>query len=281
MLEGLERNGINQLYVFADGPKTEDDLPAIEHTRQIVRSSDFCAIELITREENLGLEASFLAAYEHLFQRHDRAIVFEDDCVPSGDCIWFMRRCLDEYEDDERVMNVHGYGPPINLPDGYEHDVYFTWRSGSWGQATWRTAWEKLERDPGLLDQIADDAEFRRKVKRAGRDLIPMLRQEVNDEIDSIQVWWSLTLVRNDGMSVNPVKSRVKNIGLDGTGVHSGTSSHFTVDIEHDAEQRVLDFPPTPHVNQKINQRYTRFISEGLRGRIRRWIKGRYRQFSR
>ncbi len=281
VLSGLSRNEIDTLYVFADGPGPEADTDAIEATRAAVRNVDFCDVELVAREENLGVRRSFIEAYEHLFERHDSAIIFEDDCVPAGDCLDYMRACLDEYRDVDRVMNIHGYGPPIDVPDRYDHDVYFTWRTGSWGQATWQGAWEKYDEDPSLLDRVETDEEFSRKVQRAGPDLLPMLRQAVHGEIDSVGVWWALTLIRHDGLSVNPVQSRVRNIGIDGTGVHSGTSTNYRVEIDEDASFDGLSFPDSVGVDPELNDRYNTFMGEGLRGRVRRWIKERIRSLRR
>jgi hypothetical protein len=174
-------------------------------------------------------------------------------------------------------MSVHGYGPPIDIPPTYDHDIYFTWRAGSWGQATWQTAWESFEQNHALLDRIETDPDFRKKVTRAGRDLIPMLRQEINGEIDSVGVWWSLALVCQEGVSINPVTPKVKNIGVDGSGIHSGTSTHYQVDIEPGVESHEFSFPPSVEVNETLNKRYNSFMTQGLRGRFRRWIKEKLR----
>lgn len=281
VLEGLSRNDIEHLYVFADSPAKEGEKSQVEKTRNIVREADFCDIDLIEREENLGAEESFIEAYDHIFARHEKGILFEDDDVPAGDCIQYMDSCLEKYSENEKVMNVHAYGPPIDIPEDYDYDVYFTWRSGSWGQATWKSAWEKFERDPSLLDRVQSDPNFRKKVKRAGRDLIPMLRQEVEGEIDSGAVWWSFTLIRNEGVSVNPVTSKVKNIGFDGTGVHSGTSNHFNVEIDRHTNTDEYSFPSSVVINEDINYQYNKFINEGLRGQIRRWAKERIRNLFR
>jgi hypothetical protein len=188
-----------------------------------------------------------------------------------------MQTCLDKYEDNENVMNVHGYGPPIDIPQTYNHDVYFTWRSGSWGQATWKTAWKKFKQDNTLMNRINTNPDFRHKVERAGNDLIPMLHQEINDEVDSVGVWWSLTLIRHEGVSINPVDSKVQNIGIDGTGVHSGSSNHYDVDVDPGADFQGIAFPPCVKVNETLNSRYNRFMTEGIRGRLRRWVNANLR----
>jgi len=273
VLRGLERNGIDHLYVFADGPPTDDDRDAIESTRDVVREVEFCDVDLVAREENYGVRRSWIAAYEYLFERHESAILLEDDCVPASDFVQYMAACLDEYADDERVMNIHGYCPPISIPDSYPYDVFFTWRSGSWGQATWRDAWAKFEMGPTILERIGSDSELRRRVKRAGWDLLPMLRKEVAGEIDSVGVWWSLTLVRQDGVSVNPVRSRVRNIGHDGSGSHSTKTDRFLTEINEDAPLGSMTFPPAVDVEARLNRRYNDYIGGGIRGRIGRALE--------
>jgi len=225
------------------------------------------------RSTNYGVERSWIEGYEYIFDRHSKAIMIEDDCVPGGDFIAFMQSCLDKYEDNERVMNVHGYSPPIPAPDSYPYDVFFTWRSGSWGQGTWQDAWDQFERDPKLLDRIEDDRAFRKKVVRAGYDLPRMLRNEINGDIDSVQVWWSLVLALNDGLSVNPVRSRIRNIGLDGSGRHSPKTDKYDTEIQTDEEFSGISFPESVAVTPALNDRYIRHIDGGRRVRVANKIR--------
>jgi len=268
VVEGLKRNDIQHLYVFADGPKPDEDADAIEKTRNVVRDIDFCDVDIVERSENYGLERSWIEGYDYVFERHDKAIMLEDDCVPAGDFVDFMRLCLDEYEDDERVMNVQGYSPPIDIPESYPYDIYFTWRSGSWGQGTWSDAWDRFERDPDLLDRIEGDPTLRAKVERAGWDLLPMLRKEIEGQIDSVQIWWSLALALNEGVSINPVKSRIKNIGHDGSGTHSPDTDRYTTEVDAEVSLDTFSFPSTITANDTINERYNDIICADRRGKI-------------
>jgi len=273
VIEGLERNDIDHLYVFADGPKPDADTEAIEETRDIVRSIDFCDVDMVARSTNYGVRRSWIKGYEYIFDRHTKAIMLESDCVPGGDFIPFMQSCLNQYEDSERVMNVHGYCPQIAVPDSYPHDVFFTWRSGSWGQGTWSEAWDRFECDPGLLDRIENDSDLREKVVRAGQDLPRMLRNEVNGEIDSVGVWWSLTLALNDGLSINPVRSRIRNIGLDGSGRHSPETNKYDTEIQVDEEFSGISFPESVAATPALNDRYIRHIDGGRHVRVANKIR--------
>jgi hypothetical protein len=273
VLDGLKENDIDHLYVFADGPDENADREKISATREVVRDIEFCEVELYEADNNLGLQNSWKRAYDTIFELHEKAIMLEDDCVPSNDFIHYMQSCLDRYESEERVMNVHGYTPPIDIPSSYEYDVYFTWRSGSWGQGTWKSAWEELDRDPAILSHIKQDSTLRQRVERAGWDLVPMLKKELNDEIDSIGVWWSLTLVMNNGVSVNPVESRIMNIGHDGSGTHSSSTDRFKTDMKLNRDREELSFPPEIKVDDKINKGYNYHIGGKLRGKIGRKIE--------
>jgi len=254
VLDGLRANDVDHFYVFSDGPATEDEADDVREVRALVENVGWATVDLITREENWGLRKSILAGYEYVLDRHDRIIYIEDDCVPASDFIQFMERCLDEYDGDDRVMNVHGYTPPISIPDDYEYDIFFTHRSGSWGQATWRDAWDHYDRDPALLEETIGTEAGRRKLERAGPDLESMLRDDLNGDVTSVQAWWSLALVRNGGLSVNPVRSRIRNIGHDGTGTHSVTTTRFDVSLSTDRTADEMRFPDDPFVDSSSHR---------------------------
>jgi hypothetical protein len=106
---------------------------------------------------------------------------------------------------------------------------------------------------------------------KAGRDLFPMMKDQLRNRIDSWAVWWSYTIATNDGVCVNPVHSKIQNIGHDGTGTHTAKSSRFDVQIDSTPIQE-YDFPESVRVNSKINKRYNRFISGGYMGILGRLL---------
>jgi len=73
------------------------------------------------------------------------------------------------------------------------------------------TKWKKL-------------SNLRKKINRAGEDLILMLKNQINGKLDSWAVFWSINIIKNDGVCANPVKSKIQNIGHDGTGTHCGAN---------------------------------------------------------
>jgi hypothetical protein len=160
-------------------------------------------------------------------------------------------------------MNVHGYSPPITVPEGYPYDVYFTYRTGSWGQGTWRAAWDRLETDSQAFVDLFETAEGRERLRRAGRDLEGMFEAQLGGSIDSIGIWWTMTVVKKRGLSVNPVQSRVRNIGNDGSGTHTVSTSRFDVSIPDNPQTHKFSFPELPFVDENINSHYNRYIGGG------------------
>jgi len=263
VLSGLRENNISHLYVFSDGPATESERPRVREVRTIIDKIEWCRTTVIERDENLGLAESLTRGIERVFRDHDRIIVLEDDCVPAPSFVSFVRTCLDRYENDDRVMSVNGYSPPINIPDDYPYDIYFTYRNSSWGWGTWKAAWEHFEQDPFTVDELETNApELKENVRKAGRDLFPMMQKQIRGHIDSWAVWWSFAIASRDGVCVNPVNPQIRNIGHDGSGEHSGETERYDLTISN-INIPSLTFPENVFVHGTINDRYNRFISGG------------------
>lgn len=264
VLEGLRQNGIDELYIFADGPKPDDDHEKIKRVRELVDDIGWCRTHIVEREENWGLADSTIAGVNEVLEDKDRIIVLEDDDVPDPNFIDYMKSCLDKYADDERVMNVTGYSPPIDIPPSYDHDVYFTYRDCSWSWGTWKNAWEKYERRPDeIVEQWKEDEEaLERRLEKAGGDLPWLVNAALEGEVDSWSIWWAVTLIRHDGVSVNPVDPYVKNIGHDGTGTHSNDTSKYDVAIGGTPAAE-LQLPDEPFVDETINERFNKLKTRG------------------
>lgn len=272
VLKGLQKNNISKLYVFSDGIKDEKDKDSVSKVRNIIDSIDWCETEIIKSERNKGLANSIVYGINYVLERHTRIIVLEDDCIPSDDFGAFMEKCFDKYENNEKVMNVTGYSLPINIPDNYSYDIYFSYRSSSWGWGTWRRAWKYFDRNKSILEEIESSYNLRKKVNRAGEDLIPMLKNQINGKLDSWAVFWSINIIKNNGVCVNPVKSKIKNIGHDGTGIHCGTNNRYEVKIIKE-NINLLNLPSEIIIDDEIIKRYKKFFHINVIGdKIKRII---------
>jgi hypothetical protein len=263
VLNGIEKNDIEHLYVFSDGPADSGDADRVRAVRSIITDINFCSTTVVARDENLGVAQSITSGVERVFEDHERVIVIEDDCVPASNYVRFMQTCLDAYGDVERVMSVSGYSPPIEIPNDYPYDVYFTKRPSSWGWGTWQSAWEVFEQDPITLDEFKQNkAEVRNTVEGTGNDVLQMMKDQLMGRIDSWAVWWGYAVAKHNGLCLNPVQSKIKNIGHDEKGTHSNETEKYRVELD-EMPVAELELPSNPFVNKEIHDRYIEFIGGG------------------
>jgi len=271
VLKGLQRNNIPKLYIFSDGIKDEKDRDSIEKVRNLIDSIDWCETEIIKSKENEGLANSIVYGVNYVLERHTRIIVLEDDCIPSDDFVAFMEKCFDKYENNKKVMSVTGYSFPIDISNNYPYDIYFSYRSSSWGWGTWRRAWEYFDRNESILEEIKKSSNLRKKINRAGEDLIPMLKNQLNGKLDSWAVFWSINIIKNNGVCINPVRSKIKNVGHDGTGIHCGSNNRYEVKIIK-GDINLLNLPNEIIINDEIINEYKIFFHRSLKNKVKRAI---------
>jgi len=228
VLESLRRHNTKNLYVFSDAARSIDQTEPVARVRRLIRGIDWTTPEIIERSENLGLARSIVEAVEYVFERHDRLILLEDDCVPQRYFFDFMQTCLEKYESNPNVFGISGYTVPIpnSVLEAYPYDLYFCPRIGSWGWATWKRAWQFHEKDLRKLVRIANGKNI--DLAQAGSDIPVFINDFLVGKLKD--VWtlnWLLSVYVNHGFYIYPTKSHIKNIGTDGSGIHcTGTSKY-------------------------------------------------------
>lgn len=237
VLNGLKENYVlpEILFVFQDGLKDGEDRTEWDKVNALIRDIKFCPTELVISERNKGLANSIREGVKYVFEKYDAVIVLEDDCVPSKNFINFMLQSLERYETVKHVYSVTGYSMPTGLKKRGDVDVYATGRAESLGWGTWKDRWSNYYVDDKLLDRILSDPSKSMYLAEWGKDLIGMLMAQLSGKIDSWAVYWALTMIEQKAICVCPFQSHIKNIGFDGTGIHSGddiNSPYATVELE-------------------------------------------------
>jgi SAM-dependent methyltransferase/predicted O-methyltransferase YrrM len=261
VLKALESLGVRNLHVFSDGPKSEADRADVEATRNLCRSLPWANLKYEESKENRGLARSIMHATDQILERHEHLILLEDDCVPQRHFMDFMGQCLERYRDNPKVYGVSGYTVPLTaeLRRNLSHDAYFFPRIGSWGWATWRRAWNHLDRNLGNAYRTV--LEMGVDIHQGGNDIQPsvegMLRNQVKD------VWtlnWVLSVYARGGVYAYPRESHIQNIGFDGTGVHCGATTRYDTLV---AERPPVALPGEVSVDQAIARHFRSFYDIG------------------
>jgi hypothetical protein len=222
-LEALLNNKLcaeSELFIFSDGYKNDSDKNDVSEVREIIHSIDgFKQIYVIENERNTGLAENVMNGVSQVVNKYGKVIVLEDDLITSPYFLTFMNEALAKFENEEQIGHIQGYCFPVpNLPDAF----LIKW-TGSWGWATWKRAWEKFNPNG---QQLLDELKLRKLTKtfdfNGNYPFTRMLQRQINGENNSWAIRWNASLFLNDMLSVNAGKSLVKNIGFDGSGVHSG-----------------------------------------------------------
>lgn len=228
VIKALSQNIVlpQKLYIFQDGIG-ECDICEWTKVNHLIRSIDWCDTEIFVSEHNKGLADAIVFGVNYAFQENDAVIVLEDDCVPTANFISFMQQCFEKYCFDKRVYSVSGYTWPIILEKG-QYDIYGCGRISSWGWGTWKNRWEEAyKKDFELVKRMKREEVLSRNLAMWGSDLEDIVVKNVRGECDSWAVFWALNVISKEGICINPYKSFIKNIGMDGSGRHCGITNRF------------------------------------------------------
>ncbi|MBS1637651.1 MAG: glycosyltransferase family 2 protein [Bacteroidetes bacterium] len=216
----------SSLIVYIDGPKpdaSETDKALIRQVGEVVRSGKWCRdIQIIERETNYGLAKSVSGGVTEVLERYGKAIIIEDDIVTGKYFLEFMNRALEKYEHQQEVACISGYIYPVK---GKLPEAFFIKGSDCWGWATWSRAWDmKNWKAEDLLQKIESrqlSAEF-----DFGNTYpyVQMLKDRIEGRNNSWAILWYAAAFLNNQLCLYPGKSVANNIGIDGSGTHSGVS---------------------------------------------------------
>ncbi|MDA1586596.1 glycosyltransferase [Bacillus cereus group sp. TH230-1LC] len=260
-IESLAQNYLaneTNVYIYSDAPKNEKAVENVrlvrEYINSIAQKSLFKSVEIINAESNKGLANSVISGVTEITERYGKAIVVEDDLISSKDFLKYMNDALNYYEEDNEIWSISGYTFDIDVPKGYKSDVYLSYRGCSWGWATWKDRWRKVDWDVLDYASFKNNKVLRKKLNRGGLDMSNMLDLQMRGEIDSWAIRWCYAQSKLDMLTIYPIISRIENIGLDGSGTHSGVTKAFDARLNNE-ENKYCKFDK-PEIDDKIVQSF-------------------------
>lgn len=239
-VEALKANSLaaeSPLIIFSDGPKRESAQASVQAVRDYIKTIDgFKSVDIVEAPQNQGLANSIIKGVSQVLDDHNSVIVLEDDLLTSPNFLAFMNQALEFYQENSKIWSVSGYNVPIQIPSDYAEEVYFTYRGCSWGWATWRDRWQKCDWEVQDYRSFMRDRTAKKAFDRGGYDLSEMLRDQMDGQMDSWAIRWCYSQFKDDSYTVYPIKSKVQNIGYDGSGTHCEVSTKRIVDLDGNAE---------------------------------------------
>lgn len=259
----------SQLYIFSDAAKNEKALAKVQAVRRIIHNNKWIDAfdEVIIKESdnNKGLAKSVIDGVTYVIQKHGTVIVVEDDNRVAPDFLDYMNRGLDYFKENHKIGNIGGYRIPITLPSHYPHDIYMAGRGSSYAWATWLDRWELVDWDVNDFPEFKKNRRARKAFNEYGEDRYYLLRQQVEGSMDSWAIRFSYSCWKNGMYSILPCKTRVENIGFDGSGVHNVEGENtFKTKIEGNLKPVKFEIVEE---NEQIKKEYQRIF------RIPRYLK--------
>ena len=232
-IEALQKNELAEasgLFIFSDGPKSGDDKEKVLEVREYIKTiSGFKRVNLVEREQHLGLANSIINGVTEIINKYGRIIVLEDDMVSSPYFLKFMNEALEFYKDEEKVISIHGYIYPVNaqLPE-----TFFLRGADCWGWATWKRGWDLFEPNGRkLLHEI-----WKRKLQKrfdinGAYPYTKMLEKQIRGKNDSWAIKWYASAFLKNKLTLYPGRTLVFNIGLDGSGMHCRVTNIYDTKV--------------------------------------------------
>lgn len=221
-----------ELFIIADGPRLEhtNDQKKCSEVRKIVEHIDWpCKVYRNYAKTNLGLKQRIESGLNWVFERVEKAIILEDDCIAHPDFFNFCSILLDRYYNNKKVSAITGNNFQKGKWRG-NASYYFSINAHCWGWATWRRAWKQYQGDIPFWPEWSK--------KKSWLDLFPdkieryywqnIFDQVYEGKIDSWAYPWTASIWYNGGLTVTPNSNLVSNIGF---GLDATHTTNFNIEF--------------------------------------------------
>lgn len=232
-IEALKANELSNdsdLIIFSDGPKDKLAFAGVSQVREYLKGvHGFKSIEVVERSENWGLAKSIISGVTEVVAKYGKVIVLEDDIVTSPLFLTFMNGALNHFRFEKKVWHVSGWNYQMN-PEGLG-DVFFWRLMNCWGWATWDDRWRYFEKNTeDILNDFTDDDIFKFDIDGSG-SFWRQVQLNSQGKINTWAVYWYASIFKNGGLCLNPTRTFVQNVGLDGSGVHCGKEEVLHIEL--------------------------------------------------
>ena len=236
------------IYAFIDGHTKNSEIHLIDNVEKIINSfgPNFKSIRISRSHKNLSCCNNIRNGITNVLQNNESVIVLEDDICVSEFFLSYMNKALMLYKNEKEVWHINGFNFPVNIK--YDFDCFFCRLMQCWGWGTWADRWSKFVDDPFANDPYFLKEKFNKAmIKEFDLDLKTKIfwsQVESNASGKLNNTWaifWYSFIFMNRGLCLTPKISLTRNIGHDGSGIHSSFNKEFLFsDI---GKNEIVSFP--------------------------------------
>lgn len=273
-IEALQKNDLakgSELFIYCDAAKNGAAKQSVDQVRSYINSIDgFKKITIIEREKNWGLANSIIDGVTKVVNQYGNVIVLEDDLVTSSYFLTFMNEALDFYQNEEKVWHISGYKPPIEV---YTDQHFFLKPTSCWGWATWGNRWQFFRKDSDYFISKFTSLNKNQFNINNSFDYYSHIALNHSKKMNTWAIFWYASVFFNDGLSLHPYTSLVKNIGHDNSGIHCDVSEAFDVEFTNDFKGSFPLETKCIELHEKALEMFYKGLRKGILLRILSKIK--------
>lgn len=239
MIRRLEEIKPQTLFVISDGARKDvsGEREKVGQVRRLFEKMSWsCNVQREFADENMGCDRRVPTGIHWVFEQVDRAVILEDDCIPSVDFFYYAEAMLKRYEDDPKVMMVSGSNQMrrYHISDS----CCFTARTYTWGWATWKRAWDYYCDDESEWIRIQKEGIFSQTYPLRTRYYV---KKELNYYMKKGQcpwdyLWW-ISCMGARGLCAVPKVNLIANEGFGEDATHTKERGNYQ------GEVYLMDFP--------------------------------------
>ncbi|WP_205692199.1 glycosyltransferase [Cellulophaga sp. Z1A5H] len=259
-IAALKKNELapnSDLFIFSDGPKHEKDKEIIEDIRAYLKTIDgFKSVTISASPANKGLANSIIGGVTKIMEQSETVIVLEDDLLTTPNFLMYMNKALSKYTAEEKVFSISGYSFDLRTKDQNPNTTYLLNRGWSWGWATWRDRWDKVDWEVASYPNFSENKKERREFAKGGSDLNAMLDKQMTGKLDSWAIRWFFHQFHNKGLTLYPLGSKVYNDGFDEFATHTNGSEKRYIPYLDKEYNMDFDFPEEVAISKEYQKRF-------------------------
>ena len=162
------------------------------------------------------MQQNIIRSIDNVLEKEETVIILEDDQLVSKQFFEFCDLMLFRFRNNEKIFQISG---SCYLPNEYKKDdIFFSKIPDCVGWATWKNSWIKLKRSFSLYEIYKE-----KKIKNYYNSLSNthwfyeyLYREHYAQEKKGLwSTWWQLTIIYENGLSINPMKNLVIHDGLE------------------------------------------------------------------
>ena len=257
LVQVLERNDINPIYISFDGPKINDqkfDLEKKELIKFLTQETS-CTVYIRNLDSNYGTAVAVISAIDWFFKTEECGLIIEDDLEINDSAVEFLKISLSKYRESSRVwmISANQY-----FPNSTKSSTRWCNYPLIWGWGTWARRWQEFR---NILDS-GGTLIFPEDVRTPVKKFLQIGYQRARSGgVDSWAIPYSASMRAVGAFGILPPVNLVSNFGGDRHATHTKPNFEF-IGAEIDDSHTKINFTNEPEPQD------VKFLNSQIENRI-------------